>query len=99
MQTIKTVGEITADGSLKLISPLPAGLKLGRIEMLVVIHEESAPHVKAKRQIPVASPEMLAARKAALQDLRNMGGLKDVIPDPLAWQREIRQDVVLPGRE
>jgi hypothetical protein len=28
-----------------------------------------------------------------------MGGLKDVIPDPVAWQREIRENVVLPGRE
>jgi hypothetical protein len=42
---------------------------------------------------------MLAKRAAALESLRAMGGLKDVIPDPAAWQREIREDVVLPGHD
>ena len=41
----------------------------------------------------------LAKRAAAFEALRVMGGLKDVIPDPVAWQREIHEDVVLPGRE
>jgi hypothetical protein len=49
--------------------------------------------------IPTATPEMLAKRAAAFEAIRAMGGLKDVIPDPVAWQREIREDVVLPGRE
>ena len=36
---------------------------------------------------------------AALEELAQMGGLGDIIPDPVAWQREIRKDRVLPGRE
>jgi hypothetical protein len=34
----------------------------------------------------------------ALQQLAKLGGVKS-IPDPLAWQREIRQDRPLPGRD
>ncbi len=45
------------------------------------------------------SPEMLSQRKEALAALRALGGLKDVIPDPAAWQREQRDDRSLPGRE
>ena len=44
-------------------------------------------------------PEMLARRKAAYASLRAQGGLSDVIPDPLTWQREIRSDRPLPGRD
>lgn len=39
-----------------------------------------------------------AHMKAALDKLAEMGGIKS-IPDPLAWQREIREDRPLPGRE
>jgi hypothetical protein len=35
---------------------------------------------------------------AALEALAEAGGLS-AIPDPLRWQREQRQDRVLPGRE
>jgi hypothetical protein len=52
---------------------------------------ESAPRL--------ATPEMLGQRREALAALRAMGGLKDVIPDPAAWQREQREDRPLPGRE
>ena len=55
---------------------------------------ESAPRL--------ATPEMLGQRREALAALRALGGLKDVIPDPAAWQREQREqreDRPLPGRE
>jgi hypothetical protein len=81
MNTLETDVEVSADGSLKLLS---------------VPHEASP---KPKRVIPIATPEALARRAAAFEAIRAMGGLKDVIPDPVAWQREIREDVVLPGRE
>jgi hypothetical protein len=42
---------------------------------------------------------MLGQRREALAALRALGGLKDVIPDPAAWQREQREDRPLPGRE
>lgn len=99
MNTIRTEVEITPDGGLKLLSPLPAWLKPGRAQIMVMVKEDSGQPIKTKRQIPTATPEMLAARKKALQELRDMGGLSDVIPDPAAWQREIRKDVALPGRD
>lgn len=48
---------------------------------------------------PRATPEMLQRRRVAFQKLRELGGLRDLIPDPLAWQRELRQDRPLPGRD
>ncbi len=35
----------------------------------------------------------------ALKALRERGGLSHLIPDPVAWQREIRKDRPLPGRD
>jgi len=99
MNTIRTEVEITTDGSLKLLSPLPAWLKPGRAQIMVLVEDDSEQPVKPKKQMPPATPEMLAARKKAYAELRAMGGLSDVIPDPVAWQREIREDVVLPGRD
>ena len=48
-----------------------------------------------------AAPEGAAAGTPldALKELRKLGGLRHVIPDPVAWQREIRKDRPLPGRE
>ena len=39
-----------------------------------------------------------AAMAAALQKIADAGGLGS-IPDPVAWQREIRKDRPLPGRD
>ena len=39
-----------------------------------------------------------AAMAAALQKLAEAGGIP-TIPDPVAWQREIRKDRPLPGRD
>ncbi len=97
MSTWETDVEVSADGSLKLLSPLPEWLKPGRAHVLLSVPNEASP--KPKRVIPTATPEMLAKRAAAFEAIRAMGGLKDVIPDPVAWQRETREDVVLPGRE
>jgi hypothetical protein len=97
MHTLETDIEVSADGSLKLLSPLPEWLKPGRVHVMLSVTDDASP--KPKRVIPTATPEMLAKRAAAFEAIRAMGGLKDVIPDPVAWQREIREDVVLPGRE
>ena len=35
----------------------------------------------------------------ALKELRKLGGLRHVIPDPVAWQREQRKERPLPGRD
>ena len=37
--------------------------------------------------------------REALAALRELGGLKDVIPDPMTWQREQREERSLPGRD
>lgn len=96
MNTLETDDEVSADGSLKLLSPLPDWLKPGRAHVLLSVPNGTSP--KPKRVIPTATPEMLAKRAAAFEAIRAMGGLKDVIPDPVAWQREIREDVVLLDR-
>jgi len=39
-----------------------------------------------------------AGMAAALREIAARGGIRS-IPDPVAWQREIREDRPLPGRE
>ncbi len=99
MNTLETDIEIALDGSIKLLSPLPAWVKPGRQHAWLTIATNVPGEEKPKRQAPVATPEMVARRLAALTELRAMGGLKEVIPDPMTWQREMREDVALPGRE
>ncbi len=101
MPAIRANVEITEDGGLRLLSPLPEWVKPGVAEIVMVSQaaEIATPLEKPPRQKLVATPEMLEARKRAMAELRAMGGLSDVIPDPAAWQREIREDAVLPGRD
>ena len=81
------------DGSLKLLSPLPAWLKPGRTHLRLTVAT-----AKPKRVVPSATPEMIAARLAALEEVRKLNPYRE-ITDPVAWQREIRQDRPLPGRD
>jgi hypothetical protein len=96
MNTLETDVEVSADGSLKLLSPLPEWLKPGRMHVLLSVTDGASP--KAKRVIPTATPEMLAERAAAFEAVRKLNPYRD-ITDPAAWQREIREDVILLGRE
>lgn len=96
MHTLETDIEVGEDGSLRLLSPLPDWLKPGRVHVRLSVAAGDSP--KPKRVIPTATPEMLAKRAAALEALRKLNPYRD-ITDPVAWQREIREDVVLPGRE
>jgi hypothetical protein len=95
MNTLETDVEVAADGSIRLLSPLPDWLKPGRAHLLLVATEGGA---KPQKQVLRASPEMIAARMAALEEVRKLNPYRD-ITDPVAWQREIREDVVQPGRE
>lgn len=97
MNTLETDAEIGVDGSVKLLSPLPAWLKPGKAHVLLTVAQgdEGAP----KRELQKASPEWVARRKAAYVGLRASGGLSEIIPDAADWQREIREDRSLPGRE
>jgi hypothetical protein len=93
MSTITAILEPDADGTLHL--PLPAELRHTKVEVTATFRAAngSAPAVSC------ATPEMLRQRKQALHALRAAGGLRDVVPDPVVWQREVRQDRPLPGRD
>ena len=93
MSIINTILEPHADGSLHL--PLPMELQNRRVRV-----EARLEAVDESESIPNrATLEMLGQRKEALAVLRSLGGMKDVIPDPVAWQREQREGHALPGRE
>ena len=93
MSTITAILEADADGTLHL--PLPAELRHGKIAVTATLNAADG----TSSGVPRATPEMLRQRKEAFQKLRELGGLRDVIPDPVAWQRELRQDRPLPGRD
>ncbi len=93
MSTINAILEPHADGSLHL--PLPAELRHRRVRIEARL--EAADDLEPVARL--ATPEMLRERKEALAALRALGGFKDVISDPVAWQRERREDRRLPGRE
>jgi hypothetical protein len=92
MNIVETDIEISADGSVKLLSPLPAWLRPGRAHAVMTVTALEDSSARTKRQMPVATPEMLAKRVAAFEGLRELGGLGDMIPDPLTWQREMREE-------
>ena len=97
MRTLETDIEIGADGRVKLLAPLPAWLKPGRAHVLMTVesaHGQNPP----QRQKLTATPEMIARRAAALEKIRKLNPYRD-ITDPAAWQREIREDRPLPGRD
>jgi hypothetical protein len=86
MSTITVILEAHADGTLHL--PLPAELRHGTIEVTATLKPANGSSSTLLR----ATPEIVARRKAALQELRGLGGLRNMIPDPVVWQREMRQD-------
>lgn len=96
MNRLETDIEIAADGSLRLLSPLPDWLKPGRVHVVLTIGDPAEP--RPKQQIPTATPEMIARRMAALEKVQQLNPYRDVA-DPAEWQRAIREDVIHPGRE
>jgi hypothetical protein len=93
MSTITVILEADDDGTVHL--PVPAEMRHGKIQITATLTAVEGPFSQAPR----VSPEKLAQRRAALAQLRALGGLKESIPDPEAWQRENRQDRPLPGRD
>jgi hypothetical protein len=51
-----------------------------------------------KRQKLTSTPESIAQRMAALEEVRKLDPYRE-ITDPAAWQQDTREDVLLPGRE
>ena len=87
MSTITAILEADADGTLHL--PLPAELRHGKIKVEAKL--EAAP--------PADAPTGKDTPLEAFKELRKLGGLRHLIPDPVAWQREQRVDRPLPGRD
>ena len=93
MNTVTAILEADPDGTLHV--PLPAELRRGKVEIVATLKAADG----GQTPIHAIAPDTVARRKAALLELRALGGLSDVIADPGAWQREMRQDRPLPGRE
>lgn len=86
MSTITAILEADADGTLHL--PVPQNLRRGKVKVVATL--ESEPETTAR---PTQE-----ATLAALRQLQNLGTFK-AITNPVAWQREIRKDRPLPGRD
>ena len=87
MSTITAILEPHADGTLHL--PLPANLRRGRVRVVANLTVDDDSSVTTPEETPLQ----------ALKELRKLGGLRHVIPDPVAWQKEQRQERQLPGRD
>jgi len=89
MSTITAILEADADGTLHL--PVPQNLRRGKVKVVATLETEleaAPPSERAKPGTPLE----------ALKELRKLGMFKK-ITDPVAWQREIRKDRPLPGRD
>jgi len=95
MNKLETDIEIGADGSVRLLSPLPVWLKPGRAHVLMTVESMQE---KPKPQKLTATPEMIAQRAAALAEIRKLNPYRG-ITDPVEWQRDMREDRPLPGRD
>jgi hypothetical protein len=89
MSTITAVIPAHSDGTLHL--PLPKDLVGKLVEVTATLKP-------AKQTKPQASSEMLSRRKDAFRRLRESGGLRQIVPDPLSWQKSLREERPLPGR-
>jgi len=89
METINAIMEPNADGTLHI--PLPESLRSGKVVITATLRSATG--------LPVPTPEQLELRRAAIDALRESGEIAKIIPDPVAWHREQRQDRPLPGRE
>ena len=100
MSTITAILTADEDGSLHL--PLPSEFHHRRVKITATIEAtDELAEAPPQHVVPAATPEMIARREkafAALRRLHERNPYRD-IEDPVAWQREIRKDRPLPGRE
>lgn len=88
MSTITAILEPDVDGTLHL--PLPAELRHGKIRVEAKLHAVEPPAITEEQ------------RKNDLLDIIKRIRARNpfrAIHDPAAWQREMREDVLLPGRK
>ncbi|CAN5773154.1 hypothetical protein BH20VER1_BH20VER1_12460 [soil metagenome] len=91
MSTITAILEADADGTLHL--PLPADAPRGKLKVTATLEPADAAPAQ-----PRATPEAIKQRLEAFARLRALNPFRD-IKDPVAWEREMREDVKLPGRD
>jgi hypothetical protein len=89
MSTITAILEPDADGTLHV--PVPNDLRNGKVKIVATLERE--PLTDRSERIQAETP------LDALKELRKLGGVSHAIPDPVAWQREQRQERTLPGRD
>lgn len=87
MSTITAILEPDADGTLHL--PVPAELQHRKVRVVATLQAASETTERPSKGTVLE----------ALRSLREHGGLRHIIPDPMAWQREQRKDRPLPGRD
>ena len=90
MSTIMAILEADQDGTLHL--PLPAELRRGRVRVEAKL--EQAPSEEDNAAETGRQQRLLAI----MERIRARNPFK-AIQDPVAWQRETREDVRLPGRD
>jgi len=94
-KTLETDIEIGADGSVKLLSPLPSWLKPGRAHVRMTVESlEEMP----KRQKLTATPDMIARRATALENIRKLNPYRDII-DPVEWEETARCRTTIETRD
>lgn len=96
MKAISATAEVDADGWLNVHTRLPEKMPAGPVEAVIVLRtgQESEP-VHAGKPVPPSDPARIAQCLRELRELGPIAGLED----PVAWQRSIREDRILPGEE
>ncbi len=92
MSTITAILEADADGTLHL--PVPTELRRGKVRVVAKLEAD----LEAESLVRDSEQARREAALAALKRLRDRGTFRE-ITDPVAWQREIRRDRPLPGRD
>lgn len=85
MSTITAILEPAADGTLHVPVPVELRHRKFRVEAVEVADAR-------------AEDERKTRLREAMKQLRSLNPFKG-ITDPVAWQREMREDVKLPGRD
>lgn len=87
MTPIRKHAVVTGDHKLHLDIDVPMEVPVGDVELIVTIAPAAAD--RAARERGVDALRQVAAR----------GNLAREIPNPSAWQRDVRDDRPLPGRD
>lgn len=86
MSTISAILDPDADGTLHL--PLPVELRRSKVKVTATVEAVTDNNERPTRESALA----------ALRQLRTLGTFA-AVTDPVAWQREIRRERELPGRD